>query len=110
MYSTVKMLHSYWAYLVLLMIVIAAFNALIKHFGKKEYEAKDFRIALFALIVTHIQLLMGLVLYFSSPKWFQQRKGEWNGRLGQSCKIVGRGASFRRNIGCCLHNDRVFQA
>lgn len=66
MYSTVKMLHSYWAYLVLLMIVVAAFNALIKHFGKKEYEAKDFRISLFTLIVTHIQLLIGIVLFFAA--------------------------------------------
>ena len=66
MYSTVKMLHSYWAYLVLVMIVIATFNALIKHFGKKEYEAKDFRIALFTLIVSHIMLLMGVVLFFTA--------------------------------------------
>lgn len=66
MYSTVKMLHSYWAYLVLLMIVVATFNALIKHFGKKEYEAKDFRISLFTLIVTHIQLLIGIVLFFAA--------------------------------------------
>jgi len=66
MYSTVKMLHSYWAYLVLLMIVVATFNALIKHFGKKEYEAKDFRISLFTLIVSHIQLLIGIVLFFAA--------------------------------------------
>jgi hypothetical protein len=66
MYSTVKTLHSYWAYLVLVMIVIATFNALIKHFGKKEYEAKDFRIALFTLIVSHIMLLMGIVLFFAA--------------------------------------------
>lgn len=66
MYSTVKTLHSYWAYLVLVMIVIATFNALIKHFGKKEYEAKDFRLALFTLIVSHIMLLIGIVLFFAA--------------------------------------------
>ena len=67
MYDIVKMLHSYWAYLVLIMLVLATFNALIKFFGNKEFQAIDFRISLFALIVTHIQLLIGLVLYFTSP-------------------------------------------
>ena len=66
MYTTVKMLHSFWAYLVLFMIVVATFNALIKYFGKKEYGAKDFRIALFTLIVSHIMLLMGIVLFFAA--------------------------------------------
>jgi hypothetical protein len=37
--------------------------------GNKEYEAKDFRIALFTLIVSHIQLLIGLILYFVSPRF-----------------------------------------
>lgn len=63
----VKMLHSYWAYLVLIILVIAAVNAVIKTFGDKEYEAKDFRLSLFTLIVSHIQLLIGLILYFVSP-------------------------------------------
>ncbi len=67
MYSTLQMIHSYWAYLVLAMIIIASLNALIKFFGKKEFQAIDFRISLFTLIVTHIQLLIGLVLYFVSP-------------------------------------------
>lgn len=66
MFETVKMLHSYWAYLTLLMIVIASLNALFKFFGNKEFQATDFRISLFTLIVTHIQLLLGLVLYFAA--------------------------------------------
>ena len=69
MYDTVKLLHSYWAYLVLLILVLATFNAIIKFIGKKEYHAKDFRISLFTLIVSHIQLLIGLLLYFVSDKF-----------------------------------------
>ena len=65
------MIHSYWAYLVLFMIIIASFNALVKYFGGKEFHAIDFRIALFTLIVSHIQLLIGLVLYFVSPNGFK---------------------------------------
>lgn len=67
MYETVQILHSYWAYLLLLIVTLATFNAIIKFFGKKEFNAHDLRISLFALIVSHIQLLIGLVLYFVSP-------------------------------------------
>lgn len=68
MYNTVKIMHSYWAYLVLLVLIVATVNALIKTFGDKEYTASDFRKSLFALIVSHIQLLIGFVLYFVSPR------------------------------------------
>ncbi|WP_100613493.1 hypothetical protein [Confluentibacter citreus] len=68
MYNTVLTLHSYWAYLVLLVLILATFNALYKMAADKEYGAKDFRISLFALIVSHIQLLIGLILYFVSPR------------------------------------------
>ncbi|XMO87703.1 hypothetical protein AAFN75_05320 [Algibacter sp. AS12] len=68
MYDVVKSLHSYWAYLVLVILTIAAINAIIKFLGDKEYEANDFRKSLFTLIVSHIQLLIGLVLYFVSPR------------------------------------------
>ncbi|MEO5789121.1 MAG: hypothetical protein ACOH2D_16500 [Gelidibacter sp.] len=67
MFETVKMLHSYWAYLALIMIVIATLNALFKFFGNKEFHPIDFRISLFTLIVFHIQLLIGIVLYVTGP-------------------------------------------
>lgn len=68
MYETIQVLHSYWAYLVLLVLIIAVINAIAKSVGKKEYGPKDFRISLFTLIVSHIQLLIGLILYFVSPR------------------------------------------
>ncbi len=63
--ETIQFLHSYWAYLVLAVLVLATFNALIKFFGDKEFDAKDFRISLFALITIHIQLLLGIILFFT---------------------------------------------
>ena len=60
----VQFIHSYWAYLVLFVLVVATFNALVKFFGNKEFDAKDFRISLFALITMHIQLLIGIILFF----------------------------------------------
>lgn len=71
MYTTVQFLHSWWAYLLVLIVLIATVNALIGFFGNKEYQPKDFRLALFALIVTHIQFLIGLILFFVSPNALQ---------------------------------------
>ena len=68
MYEIIQTLHSYWAYLVLLVLILATANAMFKSITGKEYSAKDFRISLFTLIVSHIQLLIGLLLYFVSPR------------------------------------------
>ncbi|WP_242156201.1 hypothetical protein [Aestuariivivens sediminis] len=69
LYETLLNLHSYWAYLVLLIVILSTGNALFKSVSSKEYSAKDFRISLFALIVSHIQLLIGFVLYFTTPRF-----------------------------------------
>lgn len=71
MYQAIQHLHSYWAYLVVLVVVIATLNALYSFFTNKEYSYKDFRLSLFALIVTHLQFVIGLVLYFVSPLGLQ---------------------------------------
>ncbi len=68
MYTTVQFLHSYWAYLVLFVLIITTINSLMGFFSKREYGAKDMRLALFTLITMHIQLLIGLVLWFVSPR------------------------------------------
>ena len=39
-----KFIHSYWAYLVLTILVLATVNAVVGLITKREYEAKDFRI------------------------------------------------------------------
>ena len=81
MYSTVQFLHSYWAYLVVLVVGIAVINAMLALVSKREYKPKDFRLALFALIVTHIQLLIGMVLFFVSPNGFQAIKNQGMGNV-----------------------------
>ena len=69
MYSVLKFVHSYWAYLTLAVLLIAITNAFRARISNKNFQATDLRISLFALIFSHIQLLVGLVLYFVSP-WF----------------------------------------
>ena len=70
MYNFIKQFHSGWAYLALLVLVIAVVNSFIGMASKKEFTAKDGKIALFALIGIHTQLLVGLILYFVSPRGF----------------------------------------
>ncbi len=70
MYEFIQKAHSGVAYLALLLLVIAVVNSLIGHFFKKEFTNTDRKIALFGLIGTHTQLLVGLVLYFVSPLGF----------------------------------------
>ncbi|MGB0933415.1 MAG: hypothetical protein ACPGU5_03975 [Lishizhenia sp.] len=59
--------HSGLRYVVLLLLVIAIFNA-IAGIKKGEYLKKDKMINLFTMISLHIQLLLGLILYFTSEK------------------------------------------
>jgi len=68
-----KDIHSYWAYLVLAILIFAVVNAVVGLTQKKQFKDKDIRIGLFTLIVAHIQLLIGLGWYFMSP-WFQMLK------------------------------------
>ena len=66
--------HSYWAYLVLAVLLLAVCRAISGVAMNKEYSPKMFQAALFALIVTHTQLLIAFLLYFSSSRfslWFE---------------------------------------
>jgi Na+/H+-dicarboxylate symporter len=65
--TIMKDIHSYWAYLVLAILVFAVINAIIGFIQKKQFTDKDLRLGLFTLIVSHIQLLIGLGWYFMSP-------------------------------------------
>lgn len=70
MYEFIQKFHSGWAYLALLLLVVAVVNAFIGLASKQEFTAKDRKIAIFGLIGTHTQLLIGLILYFVSPLGF----------------------------------------
>tara|TARA_B100001248_G_scaffold255796_1_gene235968 strand:+ start:142 stop:576 length:435 start_codon:yes stop_codon:yes gene_type:complete len=75
----IKTAHSYWAYLVLAVLLLAVCRAIYGVAMNKEYSPKMFQAALFALIVTHTQLLIAFLLYFSSSRfslWFELGIGE----------------------------------
>jgi NADH:ubiquinone oxidoreductase subunit 2 (subunit N) len=59
--------HSILAYAALGLLLLASFNAIFGLTSKKIFKDKDLRLSLFTLIICHIQLLIGLILYFVSP-------------------------------------------
>lgn len=65
--TIIKQAHSGVAYLALIFLLIVVINAFVGLAGKKEFTDKDRKLGLFGLIFTHIQLLLGLILYFVSP-------------------------------------------
>jgi len=67
MYEIIQKAHSGVAYSVLLVLLVAVINAFVGFISKKQFLPKDRRMALFAMILCHLQLLLGLVLYFLSP-------------------------------------------
>ncbi|MCL9805982.1 hypothetical protein NAT51_10635 [Flavobacterium amniphilum] len=67
MYEFIQKFHSGWAYLALLLVLIVVVNSGIGFSSKREFTGTDRKIALFGLIAAHIQLLVGLILYFVSP-------------------------------------------
>lgn len=67
MYHFIQQFHSGWAYLALLLLVFAIVNSFLGLSSKREFLPKDRKIALFGLVATHIQLVIGLILYFVSP-------------------------------------------
>ncbi len=71
-HSWILQLHSYLAYVVLAILFLAVANAIMGLVGKKMFNLqKDYRLSLFALILSHCQLLVGLLLYFISANGFK---------------------------------------
>lgn len=75
MYIGLQHSHSGLAYLVLLALILVIAWALIGSLSGREFQEKDRKIAMIALILSHLQLLIGLILYFVSPKGFSMLTG-----------------------------------
>jgi len=66
-YEIVKDIHSWFRYVVFVLVLLAIIQSLLGWLGKKPYTEGNRKINLFALISAHTQLLIGIVLYFLSP-------------------------------------------
>lgn len=67
MYNFVFQLHSGFRFIVMVLLLLAILQSLAGWFGNRPYTNINRKINLFTLISAHIQLLIGLVLYFLSP-------------------------------------------
>lgn len=70
MNDILKSAHSGWRYVVFLLLIIAVVKALSGWFSNKAYTEGDRKLNVFTLISAHIQLVIGLVLYFSEG-WYK---------------------------------------
>ena len=68
MFDILKHAHSGLRWIVLALLIYAIFNAFTKWQSGKSFEEGDRKINLFTLIFTHVQVLLGLALYFMSPR------------------------------------------
>ena len=68
MYEGLKHAHSGIRWIFLALLIYAIVNAFTKWRGNKAYTESDRKLGLFTFITSHIQLLLGLGLYFISPK------------------------------------------
>ena len=80
-------IHSYWAYLVLITLVLAVINAFSGVASKRAFKDKDLRLSLFTLIFAHIQLLIGLGWYFMSP-WYKALKENGIGNIDAHTRLL----------------------
>jgi phosphoglycerol transferase MdoB-like AlkP superfamily enzyme len=67
MYPTLLTLHSALRYFILLFLIIVIIKSLMGWQKKEAYTAGDDKLSLWLFILTHTQLLAGLILYFVSP-------------------------------------------
>lgn len=84
-----RIVHSYLAYIVLAILIVAVFNAVTGLFQKRMFTLeKDYRVSLFALILSHIQLLIGLILYFLSPNGLKAIQTLGMGGLNDAARLL----------------------
>ena len=83
-------LHSLLAYVVLIILVLAVANAFKGWLTKAEFFSlgRDFRLSLFALILSHMQLLIGLVVYFVSANGLNAIQTLGMGGLSPAARLL----------------------
>ncbi len=64
-------LHSYNRYLILAALIFVLFRAYTGWLNRKPFEKTDDTASLVLLILTHLQLLIGLIMYAFTSTWTQ---------------------------------------
>ncbi|NNC62083.1 MAG: hypothetical protein HKP07_08830 [Flavobacteriaceae bacterium] len=81
--------HSYLAYIVLVLLFLAVANAITGLVSNRMFTmGKDLRLSLFTLILSHIQLLVGIILWFISASGFSAIKTLGMGGLNSAARLL----------------------
>ncbi len=67
MHNVLLITHSYLRYIILIMLIVVIITSLVGLINKKPYSDTDNKLGLYLFISTHLQLLLGLILFFVSP-------------------------------------------
>jgi len=67
MYNGLLFTHSYLRYILLILLITVIITSLLGMVNKKPFTNGDNKRSLFLFISTHLQLLVGLILFFVSP-------------------------------------------
>lgn len=76
MYTGFRHFHSFWAYLVIALLVFAIGYSIYSLINKKPFTKQSKMIVMTGLMVTHIQMLFGFVLYIISPFGMKNFSGD----------------------------------
>ena len=74
MYNTLLHAHSLLRYFILLTLLVVIIQSILGMAKKTPFGKWDDKASLYLLIFTHIQLIVGLILYFVSP-WVRFAEG-----------------------------------
>ena len=103
MYEIILAIHSYLAYIVLAILFLSVGNAIYGLVSNKMFTPeKDFRLSLFALILTHLMVLVGLILFFVSPSGLQAIQTLGMGGLNAPARLLAVEHPFINIIGVTL--------
>ena len=82
-YQIIQQAHSGWAYLTVLMAIVFFLAASLYALNKKLKDKAITKISFYTTLVFHVQLLLGVVLYFLSPfaKWTENTMKDETNRL-----------------------------
>ena len=82
-------IHSFFAYGVLAILILAVINAISGLVGNRMFTIeKDYRLSLFALILSHIQLVLGLILFFVSANGLKAIQELGMGGMNSAARLL----------------------
>lgn len=88
MHTGLLHLHNLLRYAIVIFLIINVVKSFIGWFSKKEYTAGDNKLSLFLFISAHLQLVIGLAIYFMSPIYKALKAAEDKTEMMKSPEVM----------------------